>query len=416
MTTTAAPTRVRATAQVGASETPSRGRATLTRRRRTGYLGAVHVLQLIALETVVVLVVFVLRNSMWMLVAGVAGAVVITVVTFGRIRGRWWVERVALRSDYRRRRTTARLLDDDRRLAAIQDLAPDLTVHTVEAAGGEQIGVARDGAGWFAIVAVMAPEGIRGESGLAVPLQALIRSLADADQPGTVLQVVTHTMPAPANVLDGDQLCQASYRELMDPLSYPVAVDQVVWAVVRIDAQAVAEASVHEPDVLDEVPKVLTALVRRVGKTLKRAGLSFQILDGDGVLDALVRSLDLEPRAAGQEGIAPVEEWRRWRSARLAHASYWLKHWPSPETGGELVARLSTVSAAMTSVALTLSPGRDGTDIRCLARVADRPEALAAACDALGKTAADAGGRLFRLDGEHAPGAYATAPTGGGAK
>ena len=68
----------------------------------------------------------------------------------------------------------------------------------------------------------------------------------------------------------------------------------------------------------------------------------------------------------------------------------------------------------MTSVAIVLEPRPDGTDVRCLVRVAARTAAIADACRAVREAADRGGAQLFRLDGEQAAAVYASAPTGGG--
>jgi hypothetical protein len=60
-------------------------------------------------------------------------------------------------------------------------------------------------------------------------------------------------------------------------------------------------------------------------------------------------------------------------------------------------------------------PG-DTVDLRCVVRVAAPPKELAGVVQAVEKGARLAGARLFPLDGEQGPAAYASAPTGGGAR
>jgi len=158
----------------------------------------------------------------------------------------------------------------------------------------------------------------------------------------------------------------------------------------------------------------VATLIRRVVSMLRRTGRAWHVLDADGLLSALARSCDLDAPPGPGAALKPVEDWTSWHSARLAHASYWIRDWPAAEQSGELLNRLSEVPAALTSVAVVLTPVSDAVDVRCLVRVAAPPATLTQVADGLVQTAAQARADLLRLDGEHAPAAYATAPTGGG--
>ncbi|MFG1922426.1 type VII secretion protein EccE [Cryptosporangium sp. NPDC048952] len=420
MSTIDAP-RVRAVARVGPQLPTEQEAATLRRRHRPGQLGPVNVLQIIGLEVALVLAVLGWRASGWPRWVLFGCAVLLPLLVFARVRGRWLAERVVLRSRYRRRRASARLISDDRRLTALRDLAPELTVETVDAVGGTRLGVGRDGAGWFAAIALHPSRGLRGEEQAVPPLDTLARSLADAGQPGCVVQVVVHTVPG--RVGSGDNPSAESYRELLRPFdgstvaAAPVSVgDQACWVVVRIEARAVAEVAVDEPEAIGEVPAVLGALVRRVGNVLKRGGFAHRVLDGDGLLDALVQSLAAEVTPAGVERAAGTEAWDSWRAAGLEHRCYWVRAWPAPDECGALLAELYRAPAALTSLSLAVTPTPGGGELRCLARVADAPGAVGSAVAGLRTAARSHGAQLFPLDGEQAPATYATAPTGVGVR
>jgi type VII secretion protein EccE len=376
-------------------------------------------LQLVGLELAVVLALLAWRQPGWARPAGLALAVAIPLLVCARYRGRWWTERLVLRSRYRQRRTSARLIADDRRLTVLRDLVPDLTVETVDGPAGGRLGIGRDGAGWFASIAVAPPRGLRGEAGPMPPFDQLARSLAEAEQPGSVVQIVVHTVPG--STAGAAQPCDESYQQLLrplggDPATPPASVgEQLCWVCVRIDANAIAEVAVDAPEAIAEVPAVLAALVRRVGNVLKRAGITYQILTGDALLDALVHSLAVEVTAAGTERRRAEEFWCAWRAGGLDHRCFWVRSWPAPDRSGPLLAELYQSPAAFTSLSFVLTPTRNGTEFRCLARVADAPGQIGAAVSGLRSAARRHGGSLFPLDGEQAPAVYATAPTGGGA-
>ncbi|GAA0281504.1 hypothetical protein GCM10009539_81700 [Cryptosporangium japonicum] len=414
MSTLEAP-RVRAVAQVGARRPAEQKPATLRRRRRPGHLGPVHVLQIVALESALVLAVLGWRASGWPRPVLYGFAVVLPLLVFARFRGRWLLEQLVLRSRFRRRRATAHPSVRDRRLTALRDLAPDLTVETVDAVGGTRLGVGRDAGGWFAVVALTPPRGLRGPAQDLPPFDLLARSLADAEQPGTVVQVLVHTTPGNSAGVSGP--CVESYQELVRPFGGTAAVrpvsvgDQSCWVAVRIEARAVAEVAIETPEAIGEVPAVLGALVRRVGNVLKRNGFGYRALDGDGLLDALVHSLAVEVTPAGTDRRTAQETWRGWSAAGLEHRSFWIRSWPKLDAAAGFLAELYQSPAVMTSLSVTMVPGPTGAEIRCLARVVDSPEAIGAAADGLRSAARAVRAHVFPLDGEQSPAAYATAPT-----
>lgn len=405
-----------------ASPRAGRPSSRLTLLRRPGHVGPINVGQLILLELILVATLIVFARGVPVLATGVGLAVVILVVTFGRWRGRWWAERGLLKWRFRRRSRSARVAATDHRLAPLHDLAPNLTVQTVDGPDDVPVGVGADGTGWFAVVCVEPGTGARRAS-TAIPLDLLSRSVRDVEQPGAAVQMVTHTVPAPTTT-DGGPPCDASYSDLLAPLGGAAPADQVTWIAVRLDARAVAEAMLSvgagtASSESTEVPPALMTVVRRVDKALRRAGCVTQILDADGLLSALVRSVDLDPdENAGQAD--GREEWRTWRSASLVHACFWLRSWPAPDDASRLLSRLAVTPSAFTSVSTVLDPvaseaGAGTTEVRCLIRVAAPEDVLPESCARLTQIAADAGARLFRLDGEQAPAVYASAPTGGGA-
>jgi type VII secretion protein EccE len=165
------------------------------------------------------------------------------------------------------------------------------------------------------------------------------------------------------------------------------------------------------------VSDVVAALVRKVTKTLRHAGIAHRVLDADALLDTLLRACDLEHAAHDPQPTQPHEEWSEWRSPRLAHRSFWLRGWPAIEEAGNWLATLSG-AGAVTTVAVTLAPDANGStaDLRALVRVAAPPADLEQACQSVRRLADQAGADLFPLDGEHGPAVYASAPTGGGAR
>jgi type VII secretion protein EccE len=309
--------------------------------------------------------------------------------------------------DYWRRGSVRLVRDDDYRLAALRGLMPDLAVRTAEGPGdGGPVGVARDGSGWFAAVAVLPPEGLRGESQAPVPLDELARLVIGMEQPGLVLQVLTQTVPAPAPVAGLGARCATSYLELMRE-GGEVACDRSTWVALRLNTRGVATASVGSSVGEEDMQALAAALIRRIGKRLRRVGLAAKVLTADGLLDALSRSCDLTHQDGG---IRAREGWDAWHSMSMSHACFWVRSWPSLAESGALLMRLAGVPAGMTSVAMVLEPHQEGIELRCLIRLSAPRELLAQACRQMVAIAEQAGAKLFRLNGEQAPAVYATAP------
>ncbi len=409
---------MRVAAQAAASDEPPSPMIIFS-RRRPGYLGPLHITQLLLAETAIAAVVATLTRDLVAVTAAGTGAALLLLVALGRRDGRWWVERQLISWRYnRRRRAGPALYSDDPRLAAVSMLAPGLTVEDLPAADGTQVGVAQDGAGWFAVAARATGGPMRGDPGEPLPLEILATAVAEANQPGAVLQVVRHTAPAPGLDARSASPAEQSYRQLLAGLGAgPVPLDAVTWIAVRLDARALAEAGAGLGTDLDAAPAVVAALLRNATKSLRRAGISCRPLDAAGLVDALARSCDLDPTAPGCAPTARKEKWAAWHSARLAHRCFWIRSWPPVGDAAAFLDRLAAVPAAMTSVALivTLDDG-DLIDLRCLIRVAAPAADLDRACQAITDLAAQAHADLFPLDGEQAPAVYASAPTGGGAR
>jgi type VII secretion protein EccE len=364
------------------------------------------------IEILVILALLALGQPAWVLIVVLALGLALTVAALARADGRWWTERVVLRSRYRRRCRAGPDVARDPRLSGLRALAPGLRITDVAGTDGTRVGVGADPAGWFAAALLLPDSGPHGDAPVGVPFDRLARLVADSGQPGAVVQVVIHTTPAPSSVLDPRQHCATSYRELLERYG-PVPASQLVWIAVRLDAYALAAASVGGPDASHQAPAVVAALIRRVHRALDRSGMPIQLLDAEGLLDALAQACAL---GTGERG---REDWGVWATARLAHTCFWVRQWPAAHAAGALLRALAGTLAA-TTVAVMLEPGKedgkDGIELRCLVRVSAPANQLAAACAALSDAAERAGARLLRLDGEQAPAVYATAPTGGGAR
>lgn len=339
-----------------------------------------------------------LLHPIWVSIVGLVCSALVIGVVWCRVGDRWLTDLVWGWWRYRRRR--GRVGDDAAGdgVAELRELVPDLVVENITGGKGEQIGMGSDGAGWFAVFEVLAGDVPGLEP--AVPLAELTRVVGSEDQPGGVVQVVT----------------QASTS------------GRWMWVGVRLDADLVAESTLgnNSNDRGVDIPRALAELVRRIERVLRRVGLTVRLLDADGVTAALKLSCEL--LGARDRSRTAYETWRGWHSATLVHSCYWLRSWPEPDRFPELLSTALTIPTATVSVAITVEPhtisntaGNSGADggvgeVRCLLRVGSPNGRHDQACFALQQCAELSGARIQRLDGEHAPAVYATAPTGGGAR
>ncbi|MEU4161309.1 type VII secretion protein EccE [Actinoplanes sp. NPDC026670] len=377
---------------------------------RRGHLGSLSLAQILVAEAVLLALAASLAATPVVLLLVGAGSAALLFAFFARRQNRWWLEHRQVARDHRRRRA-ARI--DPRPgpvLAALRTIAPGLTVHEVTAADGT-VGVARDEAGWFSVVTL-------DPAAAPLPVDTLLGILAGTGQPGLVMELVTHTVPAPSPDVPAASPSGVSYRQLADATgSGPVPSYRESSVSIRVDAQALAEALLDHTADPEAAATLVAGLARKVVTSLRRLGVAGRPLDADGLLALLARSCDVEPWALA-DGPGLDEAWNFWRSARLVHRTYWLRTWPASATEiGSLFGWASTAPAALTSVALVLgASGGEDVPVRAFIRLATRPDADLRALDqVLVEGVRRVGGELQPLDGEQGPAAYATAPTGGGA-
>lgn len=368
-------------------------------RRLPGRIGALEVGRLLLFQvTQIGLLLLVVRGVGTALLGGLV-CLLVLVLGFGRWHGRWLTTWIALWWRFRQRRGLVSDRRSDPRLLALGQLVPDLDVRGVPAVDDPPVGFGSDGAGWFMVLEVPGPP---AGAQPPVPLAALARIAGSFEQPGAVVQVLSQSVPAtdPGPEARGE---------------HGAAKTHTLWVAVRLDAAIVADSLVDRRDPSVDIPTVLGELTRRVGRALRRRGLPPRSLDPDELLTALTRACDLAP---GQTRSPERERWRSWRSDRLVHRCFWLRTWPDPVRGTELLAALAELPGAWVSTALLLTGQADGAgrgELRCLIRIAAAPEQWEQICGYAVQLAERMGGELFPLDGEHALGVYATAPTGGGA-
>ncbi len=308
-----------------------------------------------------------------------------------RWRGRWWYE-VA----------QARLrLGRPEQPPSVHALAGEGEAGGGEAGGG--VGIGQDADGWFAAMAV-APEGAgaQGSAARAPRLDTLVRFTDDRMS----LQVLVHH-PAAAPGVDAASPCVRSSQELRGALG--VAAPAGVWIVLRGRSRAAGAGEL-------DVGRRLRGALARIAASLQTRGFRARVLDGPE-LESVLRRSRVGPDQARTPAATAHESWRRWQTGRLAHVSFGATRWPA-RVPPDLLADLGRVGDGIEGwTSMTVSgiqaPDRQRgpTGARLVVRIVAPVDQLAHATRRLRAHARALGVSLVRLDGEHGPAVYATAPT-----
>ncbi|MDG4807468.1 type VII secretion protein EccE [Micromonospora sp. WMMD1120] len=365
------------------SDVPQRPAAPADRPGR-GRVGPLLVGQLVVLELCAVGVWAATAGPGWLpAVVGVL-AVLVVVAAFARRGGRWWFEDLLLRRRLRRRgeraaAALARGAAADPRLAA---LVPELNVIELTDRG-TRLGIGQDEQGWFAAVALQAAGGAAVGSVEAAMVDRALGVLADFSAPVSRAQVVAHTLvwyPAPGA---------------------PPAAHRTVWVALRLSVADARVEAVSRGGGLPGVHRTVAAGIGRLGKALTSAGLAHRPLNRDELRAAIVSAagLDLVPEA-------PSETWRGLRGGGWTHRCMALRGRADAPLG-PLVDAITATSAPSHTVSATVSDGRVAAPLLRVAAMDNHVEALV---KVVREIAQRAGASTRPMDGQHAPGVYATAP------
>jgi hypothetical protein len=230
--------------------------------------------------------------------------------------------------------------------------------------------------------------------------------LTDTQLPVSRIQLVLSYQPAPIQA-EPRSTAAASYGELVDGAS--VAAWQDCWIATRITSTDAAEGF----DSFAETERALAFSVGRTTRTLTRMGTRPRTLDGEALLRALTWSCVPALAQAGRKAVR--ETWSTLQVGRLAHVCFWVSHWPGRVDPAALDLLVSAGGVPSTVAVIMAPDGPDRVSFRCLIRLSADVDVLRSAVGRLTSGARRANLGLRRLNGEHAIGVYATAPTGGGA-
>lgn len=387
-------------------------------RGTRGQIAGVGVGQLVAAEIAAVLVLGGFALGAGWLVAGIVVAAIMLALAFGRVGGSW-LYRVAAqrwRLAIAQPRRSPATRSTDPRLTALSELAPALDVrdfpdrHT-------RLGIAADGAGWYAAIAVAVPPGLRGSSHGQLPLAELATAVADAGVRGARLQLVTQVVPAPSSTLAGSSPAMQSYEQLPGARTGTIPMHRHSWLAVRLELADALAAAEPRGGGTAGVGRAIAALVGRIGKTLTTANVDYQVLDGNELVDAVTRCCHLTGSPTGPDR-RTTESWDRFAADDTETCTLVVTSWPARRGGDpSLLSQLVRVRGASVTVSLAISHPTDGrAGVRALVQVAGTGDALPEAVRTVRAIAQNAGARIRPAYGRQAAAAYATAPTGGGVR
>jgi type VII secretion protein EccE len=346
---------------------------------------------------------------------GLAGALLalsaaVAVFGFRRRAGVGRVQKRALAKKFVTGRARPATPEGDAKLLALRAIAPALRL-TDATHRGRTMGVAEDGAGWFAAVDLASGRGLDGNRHAEVPVGRLAELLAAEHLPVTAIQVVATTVPAPAPGAETGSPCRRSYLNLL--ADRPIVADHSLRVVARMSGADAVAASAARGGGLTGVQRALAAAMGRVAAVVASSHVRVETLDAEQLGVALLDSLypaGFDPSA--QAGIE--ERWQAWQGETLVHRTWRVKAGPRISLS-ELHDRLvfTGVQTVVTSLTLHKDPHGAQPVAELLIRLVMPPSDVSGGSDrlALALRAVNIGSEP--VDGRQAAAAYASAPTAG---
>lgn len=397
---------------------------------RPGGLGPVRLQQLVLVEIAAALMVAAWATDVsWLLAPAGAVAALLLLLAVLRLGRRPLPEWYETTRALRQRRRDAKLpvpSGTDAMLAPVLECDPALRTYNFVSRDDRSIGMIGDGTFLTAVLFVQ-PADLPLRPG-AAQRQLPLRLIQDALEVDGIrlasAQVVQHTQPAPAPHLPQQSLAARSYGPLQAQAGSPAL--RLTWVALKLDPELCPEAVQARGDGVPGTQRALLRVADQLASRLAGAGFKATILDENELVQALVTSSCLNPRANAQhaqDGRAPqrrtVESVRNWRVDDRYHTTYWVSRWPQLGSGGvalpELVTRFTSLPVLATTFSMTLSKaGNRGVSLTGHIRVTARGDSeLGQVGRELERAASAAKVGLVRLDREQVPGALATLPLGG---
>ncbi|MGC5054873.1 type VII secretion protein EccE [Micromonospora sp. DT48] len=372
--------------------------------RRQPRVGGIHVAQLVAWQAGAAAVLAATPHGVPVTVAVAAVAVLVLAPTVVRHRGRWLHQWLAVWWAYRGR---SRRLDgggSDGPWQLLSQLESTVELDQVEIDDQPAVLLTHRG-GLSAVLEVDPTEGaLLMGAPQALPSPVALLPAADPKTPVVTVQVLIQVTPAPrARAAAVDR----AYRELTNG---GVPASRQAWVVL------------HAPRTPDfhadrDLRPALTAAIRRTRRQLRQERATARLLNRDEVLATVAQLTHLTGGAVGTDPPLARETWRHWSVQGVPQSCHRLLDWPSRAWELDPLLRGLPAAAGVVSISVARENDRPGDD-DALVEVAFRligtdSAALATADRALDQAIREHGGRLQRLDGEHAYGVAATLPLGG---
>lgn len=348
--------------------------------------------QIVTVQLALVLLVLAAQAGLPVLAAAVPVAVALVVLAWGRRRGRWLSEWVAVYVRYRTRRHRIEPAEGAAELLALA--APGSRMSTVDVEG-VACAVVVDAAGMCALLELGDQAVMPARAWHPLPSPAALLPAPAADTPPVRVQLLLH-----ANAANGSSPATSSYRQLTG--GRLLANERAVLCVRVHRAEGWSEA---------DLERALTGALRKV--RAKLGDVPHRPLGDVAALRALAE-------AAGHDGTAPAQEgWSALHIGGLYSTAYAVERWPMPhpDPAHALLPRLLRLPATTVSVALTAGPWTDGgtqlqADLTVRLTAPDHTS-LANAGTALRQVLATEHAQARRLDGQQFDGLLATLPLAG---
>ncbi|QKW16760.1 type VII secretion protein EccE [Verrucosispora sp. NA02020] len=372
--------------------------------RRPLRVGGIHVAQLVAWQAGAAGVLAASAHGLPVTVAVATGVVLLLSPTVLRHRGRWLYQWLAVWWGYRGRRRQLTATGMDAAWQLLTNLEGSVELDQVEIDDQPAVLLTHRG-GLSAVLEVDPTEGaLLMGAPQALPSPVSLLPAADPDTPAVAVQVLIQVTPAPRA---RSAAVDRAYRELTGG---EVPASRQAWVVL----QAPRTADFHADR---DLRPALTAAIRRTRRQLRQDRVAARLLNRDEVLAAVAGLTHLTDGPTGGDRPLAREGWRHWSAQGVPQSCHRLLDWPRRSWEVDPLLRGLPAVAGVVSIAVArdaTGAGAAGTVVEVGFRlIGADADALAAADRALEEAVRGHGGRLQRLDGEHAYGVAATLPLGG---
>ncbi|MEU5031513.1 type VII secretion protein EccE [Streptomyces milbemycinicus] len=411
---------------------PAGGTVTPRPASRSGSFGPVRLQQLVLIEVAaaIVLVAWVVDELLLVPAAAVGLVLVLLAVVRRRQQpiSEWLSTAGSLR---RRKRMAAKPLDagTDPGFAIAVECEPALRTLTFIDRDRRAVGMVGDGTFLTAVIQVEAVDAPLRPQRAQQPLPlALLRDAMEVD--GILLesvQVVQHTLPAPAYHLPAQSLALRNYAPLQAQTGAPAV--RMTWVALKFDPELCPEAVAARGGGMGGAQRCLLRAADQLASRLQGAGFGVTVLTEESLTAAVATAASANQRATAQAGRRDtlnrrtLESARAWRCDDRWHTAYWIGRWPQLDAASaplpQLAALLTSLPALSTTLSLTLRRGgklggRHAPTISGHVRITGRSaDELVGIRKELERTARGVRIGLVRLDREQVPGVLATLPLGG---